>query len=335
MDIMCLGFFTLVYYLCRRCFFTSDSILMKSKFLNQLNVSFGSGGMTSALENNTLVEYFQYVQRDYDGQLPIKRGVLGPGFHSDVFVANENTFIAYDGNQLQPSQTSCVWLNRDAVFEQSKIKCADITPTIVHPLNNDVLCDYFRLLTQISKHNLIPTLIMVAGAVQCFHFESVVEQFGHCPIPVACGEPETGKSNALQAGLSLFGCDEIGMCVKASNSILLERACSSGMYVAIVISAWHDLIGPLASAHSHVLCPKITVCPLSIAVGLPFAVEESKKSKTNSKTNNFDLGELIMDLSNGSRSANLRTGSIKPKTGFLAASNYTLEQMEERYIYML
>ena len=42
-----------------------------------------------------------------------------------------------------------------------------------------------------------------------------------------------------------------------------------------------------------------------------------------------------MDLSNGSRSANLRTGSIKPKTGFLAASNYTLEQMEERYICML
>ena len=80
--------------------------------------------------------------------------------------------------------------------------------------------------------------------------------------------------------------------------------------------------------------PKSSVCALSIAVGLPFAVEESKKSKTNSKTNNFDLGELIMDLSNGSRSANLRTGSIKLKTGNLAASNYTLEQMEERYIYL-
>ena len=55
---------------------------------------------------------------------------------------------------------------------------------------------------------------------------------------------------------------------------------------------------------------------LSIAVGLPFAVEESKKSKTNSKSSNFDLGELIMDLSNGSRSANLRTRSIKPKLDF-------------------
>ena len=131
------------------------------------------------------------MQRDYDGQLPIKRGVLGPGFHSEVFVANENTFIAYDGKQLQPSQTSCVWLNQDAVFEQSKIRCDDITPKIVHPLENAVLCDYFQLLTQISKDNLIPTLIMAAGAIQCFHCESLVEQYGHCPISVACGKQES------------------------------------------------------------------------------------------------------------------------------------------------
>ena len=61
-------------------------------------------------------------------------------------------------------------------------------------------------------------------------------------------------------------------------------------------------------------------------------MQESKNPKSKSKTNNFDLGELIMDVSNGSRSANLRTGSIKPKTGFLATSNYTLDRMEERYM---
>ena len=77
-----------------------------------------------------------------------------------------------------------------------------------------------------ESHFQIPTLIMIAGAIQSFHFDSVVECFGHCPILVAFGEAETEKSSALQAGLSLFGCDEIGMCVKASNSILLERACS-------------------------------------------------------------------------------------------------------------
>ena len=57
-----------------------------------------------------------------------------------------------------------------------------------------------------------------------------MEYFGHCPIAIACGPAETGKSTALQTGLSLFGCDEIGISVKASNSILLERACSSGIF---------------------------------------------------------------------------------------------------------
>ena len=140
-----------------------------------------------------------------------------------------------------------------------------------------------------------------------------------------------GKSTALQAGLSFFGCDEIGMCVKASNSILLERACSSGMQQ---LSVWEYTrpqlllitVNPTIYRYPYLLFPK------SIVLGLPFAVEESKNLKSKSKTNNFDLGELIMDLSNGSRSANLRTGSIKPKTGFLAASNYTLDRTEERYM---
>ncbi len=201
---------------------------MKSKFVNQLNVSFGSGGMTSALENNTLVEYFQYVQRSFVGQLPIKRGVLGPGFYNNVFVANEKTFIAAGGEQLERCDTNLVWLNRDVVYEQTKIRNSDITPKIVHPLDGNVLETLFNLIRATSKHNFIPSLIIIGSAIQCFHYEVVVEFFGHCPIAVACGDAETGKSTALEAGMSLYGCNEIGICVKASNSILLERACSSG-----------------------------------------------------------------------------------------------------------
>ena len=37
-------------------------------------------GMTSALESTPLVEYFQYLHRAYDEQLPIKRGVVIPDF---------------------------------------------------------------------------------------------------------------------------------------------------------------------------------------------------------------------------------------------------------------
>ena len=129
----CSNYYYIINLFVGRVFLTCDSILLKGKFVNQFNVSFGSGGMTSALESNTLVEYFQYVQRRFVGQLPIKRGVLGPGFYKDVFVANEKTFISADGEEVEPCDTNLVWLNRDVVFEQTKIRCSDITPTIVHP----------------------------------------------------------------------------------------------------------------------------------------------------------------------------------------------------------
>lgn len=56
---------------------------------------------------------------------------------------------------------------------------------------------------------MIPTLLVVAGTALSFHYETVVEEYGGCPITVAIGEPETGKSMAIRAGLSLFACDEI------------------------------------------------------------------------------------------------------------------------------
>lgn len=203
---------------------------MKLKFVNQLNASFGSGGMSTALDNNSLIEYFQYLQRSFDGQMPIKKGVVFPGFHDgDICVLSETTFISASGELLDPSTADLVWLNRDIVHENSKIRSSDITPNIVTPLCLEPLHDLFKICRKISKHNFIPTLLMISGGIQCFHFQKIVDMYGCCPIPVAHGEAETGKSTALKAALSLYPCDEIGLCVKGSNSILLERACSTGM----------------------------------------------------------------------------------------------------------
>ena len=58
---------------------------MKWKFMNQLNLSFGSGGMTSALESNALIEYVQYLQRSHDGPMCSKKELF-PGFRQMVRV---------------------------------------------------------------------------------------------------------------------------------------------------------------------------------------------------------------------------------------------------------
>lgn len=85
------------------------------------------------------------------------------------------------------------------------------------------------------------------------------------------------------------GCDEIGRYVKGTNAILLERACRSG---------------------------------------LPFGVEEVKGSKSQGRTNQLDIGDLIIDVTNGSRSTNMNTLTMKPKTVPVVASNFAMDDIE-------
>ena len=192
----------------------------------------------------------------------LKKGVVS-GFQADgTCVLNTNTFIAPNGGLLDPSETGFVWLNRDLVHESSKVISNDIiTPMIAHPLTTEPLWELYSLCDKMAKHNLIPTLLMIAGGIQSFHYHTIINAFGCCPIPVALGESETGKSTTVTAALALFGCDDIGMSVKMTNAILMERACSAS---------------------------------------LPFGIEEGKGASSRSKTNQIDITEVIMDLSNGS-----------------------------------
>lgn len=131
--------------------------------------------------------------------------------------------------------------------------------------------------------------MVLSGIALSFHYETVVEKYGGCPITVAIGESETGKSTAIRAGLSLFGCDELSQYVKGTNAFFLERAVRST---------------------------------------LPFGIEEAKGKGGKTKANQLDLPELIIDLYNGARSGNLKTGSVRPKAIPALASNFDVHEME-------
>ena len=62
---------------------------------------------------------------------------------------------------------------------------------------------------------------------------------------------------------------------------------------------------------------------------LPFGIEEAAKGKSGkSKANQLDITELVIDLNNGVRSTNLKTGSLKPKSVPVLASNFDIEEVE-------
>lgn len=278
----------------RMCFFTVDAISNKVRFMSQINQSFASGGMSSALDNVALIEYFQYLQRSHTEPLPVKIAVMNTGRQDDgTWVFNANTFVSSKGDILSLNESDLVWLSRDLICDGDKIKSEDISPHISTPLTVDRLKDLVLTIENISKHNFIPTIMMIAGTLVSFHYETIVDTYGGCPITVAIGESETGKSTAIRAGLSLFGCDEISRYVKGTTAAFMERASRST---------------------------------------LPFAIEEAKGKKGKSKVNQVDLTELIIDLYNGSRTANLRTGFVKPRSIPILATNFDVDQMERSVI---
>ena len=268
---------------------------VKSKFLSQLNLSFGSGGMSSSMDKNQLTEFLHHIQRAYVGDIPKKKAVIFPGRQSDgTWVLNRNTFLNNSGEVIGDSE-SLVWIDRDILYDD-KTRSSDISPPIKHPLSTEPLAELVSTCEKLSKHNFIPTLVVIGGCMAAFHFETLVAKNSGCPIVLALGESETGKSTAIRFGLSLFGCDEISRYVKGTNAAFTDRACNSA---------------------------------------IPFAIEEARGSKRSSVgNNNFDLSDLVMALSNGSRSTNMKTGSVKPKTVPVLSSNYDMENLA-RYVQLL
>lgn len=245
--------------------------------------------MTSSLEQNQLVEFYQFLQRSHSGPIPIKKGVTLTGKQPcGTWVLNHETFISSSGLLIEPQDTDLVFINKDVIYESDRILNVDITPLIKLPLSSDPLASLVTTMEVMFKHNFIPSLIILSGIITAFHYEAVARLYGGCPMMIALGEAETGKSTAIRAGLALAAMDEKGRFVKITNAALMERACRST---------------------------------------LPFCVEEVQ-SKQKSKTNSLDFSDAVINLYCNSRSYNLKTGPAKPKSVPIAASNFDVDKME-------
>ena len=67
----------------RMCFFTSDAIHNKFRFIHQINVSYGGGGMLCSFDNNQLVDFFHFLKCNIGQTLPIKKAVFYPSQQLD------------------------------------------------------------------------------------------------------------------------------------------------------------------------------------------------------------------------------------------------------------
>lgn len=275
---------TIFQLLSRDCFFTSSSVHRRDKFMEILNHSFGSGGMTCGVDQNALPYFIQSLKRQCKEQLPTKKAVLRPGKQENgLFYLNEGVCVDEDGRLVQSPGNEYVWLKKELVSENDKMLVSDIIPHINLPLSTSCLRGLISQLEACLKHNFIPSLMVIAGTMMAFHYLQIVATYGGCSLTIASGPPATGKTTAIRAGLALCGCANNNMFVKGTNRGFLERSSMST---------------------------------------LPYGIDDPGHSKGKSRANNLDLTELVVDLYNGAPTTNYSTGVLIPLSLPIVATNF-------------
>jgi hypothetical protein len=196
------------------------------KFIEQINYSFGSGGMACAFNEKEIFECIPYIRDSGPHPLPQLKAARHLGRQiRPIWVINEDVQIDEDGQLVCPQVSGYVWLSESHIPEV-RVSVCDTLPRIMLPLTSHPLDKVVRLV-QCFKHNALSSLLTIAGCVMAFHSQQVQLTWSGCPVIVSFGPPETGKSTAIVLGLSLIGIDECSKYISGSTAFFLERCCSS------------------------------------------------------------------------------------------------------------
>ena len=120
-------------------------------------------------------------------------------------------------------------INLNSMTNIQNAKYLNRTCTEIEELasRGDLLSNLLTGLKTCLAHNFTSALLILGASVVTFHFSSICKKYGGRNIPVAIGDPETGKSTAIKAVLCLSGSQESGYYVKGTNAVFLDRASTS------------------------------------------------------------------------------------------------------------
>ena len=184
-----------------------ESASFRSRFLSQLNNSFGSGGMSLAFNEAQFSSFIQFLKQESMGKLAIRKAVAVVGKQSDgVWVLAPDIHINANGDVIPTSLQTHMWMDMIIRDGLGSVTAEEVLPCLPSQFDPDtsVLCTIVKNMRVIMQHNFFPAILMAGGAIMALHYSSVI-QAGGCPIVIANGGCETGKSTAIRLALSLFG----------------------------------------------------------------------------------------------------------------------------------
>ena len=195
--------FVQIFFPFRTCYFTADSSMRRSDFMRMVNSSFLSGGLTCSFQDHQLSQFVQ-IKRRMAKHIPTKKAVslVGPQ-DNHVWVLGADVHITSDGHYIDAEEREYIWISD--LYTGPGVADKASACKIRLPLNDQSLAPLLNQLKVIMRHNFFPALMLIGSSIMALHYTSVQSKFGFCPVPIAFGQPGTGKTTALKCCLSMMG----------------------------------------------------------------------------------------------------------------------------------
>lgn len=244
--------------------------------------------MSCGFESNNHVTFFIQFLKR-NSFLPLKDAVMISGRQpSGIYAMNSECFIDSNGKKINDPSTTPHVWLNRETIFDGDKIVMADVTANVTTVGLDYAVEYFLCLKSCLTHNFLSGLLVVSGALMSFHYRTIVQLYGGCAVTVATGESDTGKCTSIRAALALFRCAHYSIFSKETNAGMLERSARST---------------------------------------LPYGMDDPCKAR-GCKTNQLDVGELCVDLYNGQKTINLRSGTSRPMATAIIATNFDAGELD-------
>ena len=163
--------------------------------------------MSLAFNDMQFSAFIQFLKGENRQHLPIYKAActIGQQPCQEEWVLGKDVTICSNGELIPRGQSRYIWLDAALLGDGGSVPTQDVVPTVHTPLSSSVLSKLLSLMRVSLKHNFISALFVVAGGVMSLHYSTLTTIFAGCPIVVALGPAETGKTTAIKAALAITG----------------------------------------------------------------------------------------------------------------------------------
>ena len=147
----------------RLCFYTTDSVMVKSNFLKEIRTTFGAGGFVCSFNEKELVEFHQFLERSFpfDDPSKVKKGVYIAGKQANnIWVVSKDVHIDGDGSLIRLSDSVYSWQPIsgpaiDIMVKGSVVGRINLECDVKFPLESGCLSELLHAMQEVFKHNFI------------------------------------------------------------------------------------------------------------------------------------------------------------------------------------